>query len=494
MAALTHVCLSDLHLGAAYSILTGVTDGGALDLSTTSPSLDALGRALAQQLPLLAGNSAPTLVLLGDVLDMGLSPTGDVVRAYQRFVETFFPADRPPLFSNQVICVPGNHDHHLWRAAQDEQLLDALDAPLRPGDVAPELIENTPLFGAPAAASRLLTRVMRGYPHLANAQVAIAYPNLGLLNPANGRCIVLHHGHYTDAMYLAMSSLNGSMADRAGRPKRVAGVERQNGAWVDFLWSDLGSSGKTGKEATTLYQIMRDAGASHRFCEQISHKALGMLGSGLGIPGSTEVTQGITVDNLIRGLVDASFGRGAESERNSYLSVMSSGATADLRWYVGGPVRQQLLDEGMLAAVQELSFVFGHTHKPFQDELVIAPWALPVSIYNTGGWVMDQPTMAPTQGASAIFIDAELNVATQRLFNDPANGAIAPVSVRGTGGFRDRDNPLLGQVASALERSAERWAAFSDCARRDVTLRADQLLAEFFIGPDGAPRRAGVER
>jgi hypothetical protein len=173
---------------------------------------------------------------------------------------------------------------------------------------------------------------------------------------------------------------------------------------------------------------------------------------------------------------------------------MSSGATADLRWYVGGPVRQQLLDEGMLGAVQELSFVFGHTHKPFQDELVIAPWALPVSIYNTGGWVMDQPTMAPTQGASAIFIDAELNVATQRLFNDPANGAIAPVSVRGTGGFRDRDNPLLGQVASALERSAERWAAFSDCARRDVTLRADQLLAEFFMGPDGAPRRAGVER
>jgi hypothetical protein len=36
MAALTHVCLSDLHLGAAYSILTGVTEHGALDLSIGS--------------------------------------------------------------------------------------------------------------------------------------------------------------------------------------------------------------------------------------------------------------------------------------------------------------------------------------------------------------------------------------------------------------------------------------------------------------------------
>jgi hypothetical protein len=489
MAALTHVCLSDLHLGAAYSILTGVTDGGTLDLSRTSPSLDALGRALAQQVSLLADGSPPTLVLLGDVLDMGLSPTGDVVRAYRHFVETLFPAGRPSLFSDQVLCVPGNHDHHLWRAAQDERLLDALA-----GDTTPELTEATPLFGTPASTSRLLTRIMRGYPHLADARVAIAYPNLGLLNRANGRCVVLHHGHYTDAMYLAMSTLNGGVANRATRPKSVAGVERQNGAWVDFLWSDLGSAGRTGKEATTLYQIMRDAGASHRFCEQISHKLLAMLSSGLGVAGSTEVTNGITVDNLVRGLVDVSFGRGAESERNSYLDVMSDGATADLRWYVGGPVCRQLHDEGAFDAVKELSFVFGHTHKPFQDELVVAPWPLPVGIYNTGGWVMDQPTMAPTQGASAIFIDADLNIAAQRLFNDPANGAVTPVHVRGTGGFRDRDNPLLAQVASALDRSADLWAAFSDCARRDVTLRADRLLLEFFGRPDGAPSRAGVER
>ena len=173
------MCLSDLRLGAAYSILTGAKPGGTLDLSTASTSLEALGRALAQQVPLLADGRPPTLVLLGDVLDMGLSPTGDVVRAYQRFVEVLFPADRPPIFSGRVLCVPGNHDHHPWRAAQDEQFLHRLDEPARDG-VVPQLIEHTGLFGAPSVASRLLTRVMRGYPHLSDASVAIAYPNLRL--------------------------------------------------------------------------------------------------------------------------------------------------------------------------------------------------------------------------------------------------------------------------------------------------------------------------
>ena len=45
------------------------------------------------------------------------------------------------------------------------------------------------------------------------------------------------------ALYLAMSTLNERLSGRSARPKSVAGVERQNGAWVDFLWSDLGCAG-----------------------------------------------------------------------------------------------------------------------------------------------------------------------------------------------------------------------------------------------------------
>ena len=490
MTALSHVCLSDLHLGAGYSILTGVNDDGAVDVSTASPSLQALGHALAQQVAMLGNGKPPTLILLGDVLDMGLSPIGEVIGAYRRFVEALFPAGQPAIFSDQVMCVPGNHDHHLWRAAQDERLLELLEQP-GTGEAELKLLAHTHLCTMPRTQSRLLTRVMNSYPHLANARVTIAYPNYGLLDETSGRCVVLHHGHYTDSLYLAMSTLNGEMSGSGELPGTVGDVERQNGAWVDFLWSDLGDAGEVGGAAGKLYQIMRDAAASHRFSEQVGYRLLDVLASKLGIGPGTQIVKGVTVSNLLRGLIGASIGRAAESERNTYLSLMSADGMGALRWYVGGPVRAQLAAEDKLQYVKELSFIFGHSHKPFSDDIVIPGWALPVSVYNTGGWVMDQPTLASTQGAAVIFIDSDLNIAAQRLFNDPLNGECPPVQVRGTGGFRDRDNPLLERVTATLAQSAESWALFSACAQRDILLRADWLLSEFFDAEHNR-RGAGV--
>jgi len=492
MSALKYVCLSDLHLGAAYSILTGVAPDGRLDLARTSPSLASFGRALREQVSRLAGDGRPTLILLGDVLDMGLSPTGAVVRAFRRFVEALFPANEPPLFADQLLYVPGNHDHHLWRGAQDDLFLEKLELPEHEGWL-PDMIEHTPLFGPPSVSSRLLTRVMRGFPHLASTRVDIVYPNLGLLDEASGRCVMMHHGHYVDTMYLALSSLNSLMANSAARPKTVSQIERQNGAWVDFVWSDLGGAGAVGQDAMTLYRILRDAGESHRFTQLMGDRLLQYLGDSYGVSANSVVTHGVTVSNLLRAAIDASVGRSAESERSSYDTVLSDGAVADLRWYLGHPLRNQLVAERKLSKVKEAAFIFGHTHKPFQAELVVEGYALPMSIYNTGGWVMDQPTMAPTQGASAMFIDDALNVATQRLFNDPVHGSpFREVQVLGTGGFRDRDNPLLERVSTALAQTAAAWKAFSDSAAGDLRLRADQLLTEFF--DPKLPLMAGAAR
>jgi hypothetical protein len=124
----------------------------------------------------------------------------------------------------------------------------------------------------------------------------------------------------------------------------------------------------------------------------------------------------------------------------------------------------------------DLSFVFGHTHKPFQDQLDIAGQVRPVAIYNTGGWVMDQPTMTPAQGAAAIFIDDELNVASLRFFDDPLNGACDPVQARGTGGMRDRDNPLLARMTTAIAATKTEWDAFTACACDALELHASVLL------------------
>ena len=481
-----YVCLSDLHLGAAYSTLTCADAQGRPDPGRPSATQVAFGSALRQLLAAMDG-PPPTLILLGDVLDMGLSPMGDVAAAFRCFVETVMQDGGRPVFAPRVLYVPGNHDHHLWRIAQDQQFQDALQQ----GRVEDDLIQHTALFepaGKEAEASRIgsamLTRLMAGCPGLADARVDIAYPNLGLLDASRRRCVVLHHGHYVDPMYRVMTMLNAQAPGRsAGRNPgavTVSELEGQNGAWVDFMWSDLGSSGLTGAGAGKLYEVMRDAAASHDFAQRLAALLVAKLSQNFGMSGSMDVFQGVTVSQLALGALDATLGRGAESQRDGYAEVMSADDVTDLRWYLSGPVKLQIEQAGLDASELDLSFVFGHSHKPFEDELPVAGFERPVGVYNTGGWVMDQPTMTSTQGASAMFIDDALNIASLRLFNDPVNGRVLPVHARGVGGFRDRDNPMLAALAAGIERSAPAWEAFSRNAQQATESRATLLLDEFF--------------
>ncbi|MFN0161127.1 MAG: metallophosphoesterase [Burkholderiales bacterium] len=487
MSPVRYVCLSDLHLGADYSLMTLAGEGGGMDLSRPSRTLETFGAALRRMVPLLGDGTPPTLLLMGDVLDMGLSSMVEVSSAFQRFIEVLFPRDGPQVFSDQVICIPGNHDHHLWVRAQDRHFVERL-ARVAPGAAAEDMIEATSLFDPEPLPSPLLTTLMAAYPHLSAAQVRIAYPNLGLASADGRRCILLHHGHYLDATYRAMSTLNGKLTGNDALPATVAQIEAENGSWVDFLFSDLGSSGELGRDAATLYEISRDAGASHWFCEKVGDALLGGLGHAIGVGGSTKLPMGVTIENVVRGMVDATLGRAAETGRDSYATVMSTSATADLRWYLGGPLREELRRAGRLDTVAELSFIFGHTHKPFQDQLPVAGYPTPVGIYNTGGWVMDQPTMAAAQGASAIFIDEALNVATLRLFNDPVDGADTQVSVRGVGGFRDLDNPLLAALSTRLAETQPLWKEFSAAAKEAIEMHARTLLREFFDADGGDDR------
>ncbi|MBQ1764916.1 MAG: metallophosphoesterase [Aquincola sp.] len=484
--ALRYLCLSDLHLGAAYSLLTSSDDKDQPDPKRPSATLVAFGQALRQTVAALQaaspGSPPVTLVLLGDVLDMGLSPMGDVAAAFNCFVQALYPADGPQLFSTQVLYVPGNHDHHLWRVAQDSQYLDQLDS------LPPDLIDTTALFPdkeKTPVRSELLTQLMRRQPHLADATVRIVYPNLGLFDEASGRCVLMHHGHYVDSTYTVMSSLNQAVW-QTPPPQDVATIEGQNGPWVDFLWSDLGSAGTTGQSALTLYEVLRDAGASRTFTERAGEQAAQLLSRTLGISGQTQTVQGLTVEQLLRALMDVTIGRGAESERDDDLQLMSASGRQLLIDYLAGPLKRQL-DEA-LAKVSPTAptrlgatrFIYGHTHKPFEREFAVPGYPMPVAVYNTGGWVIDQPTMGGTQGAAAVLVDAALNVASLRLFQDPANGHMKPVQVSDVGSMRPQPNPLRDALLGAVEAQRAAWQVFSQAACAAAELQAARLLDRFF--------------
>lgn len=478
MSVLRYVCLSDLHLGADYSLLTG-RHGGHADPGKPGKCLLALGAAVRPLLRQLPVDTPPTLVLLGDVLDLGLSPMGDVAQAFQHFAEqAMLDEAGRPLFAPRVLVVPGNHDHHLWRQAQDHGYLQAL----RGGRIERDLADLTPPFadgaGAPVACP-LLDALLAQVPALQGSHAQIVYPNLALVDDRRQRCVVLHHGHFVDAVYRLMSTINALM-DSDAPPPTVAQLEQQNGPWIDFLWSDLGSAGATGRTATTLYEVMRDGGASQQYLEGLSDLVLDKLSSGLGLSGRMTVTQGVALAPLVRAAIDATVGRGAQSQRDSYLDLITLADVADLRWYLDGPLRQQLEGHGLDPSALDMAFVYGHTHKPLQDELPLPGGGRPVAVFNTGGWVMDQPTMTRTQGAAAVFIDDALNLASLRLFTDPVDGVMDPVQAAGTGGVRDRANPMLAALHQAVQATQAAWVPFSQAVQRSTEHRAQVLLERYF--------------
>ncbi len=463
--SIRHVILSDLHLGARDSLLTHVHGNGAI-ADGPSEVLAAFANGLRET---LAGQAKPQLVLLGDALDLGLSPFGDVSRSFLQLLDAFYPVGGPDLFDREIIYIAGNHDHHLWRMAQDHGFISALQNGAIPGDL--DAVTN--IFGTPSLHCRLVESLIAHRPHLQGASVRMAYPNWGLSDSASGRAVVMHHGHYLDGMYRALSNMRAFLGDSEPLPGTMRQLEQENGPWIDFLWSDLGSAGDIGSEAGSLYEAMLSAGASHDLAESIARRITGGLHAKLGINPAMPLKYGVTLDNMIRAAVDLTAGRAAERQRYGYGQVLGEAEIDDLCWYLGTPLARELQNE-LAAMPRELSFIFGHTHKPFQDELLVDGYEVPVGIFNTGGWVLDEPTLMPVQGCAAMLVSDELEVASLRLFNDPTDGEMVPVHVEGSG----RLNCLAATAAEAVERASTHWADFSRIVHARVVEEADKRVRQ----------------
>ena len=70
------------------------------------------------------GAGPPTLVLAGDVLELALAEDEVAAAVLEQFTDLVI-GDHP-LFADEIWFVPGNHDHHLWETAREEQYADLL--------------------------------------------------------------------------------------------------------------------------------------------------------------------------------------------------------------------------------------------------------------------------------------------------------------------------------------------------------------------------------
>ncbi len=372
MADIRYVIMSDLHFGAENSMLTslserpaaGMDTGFSADPQRPSPVLSGLIDGLYQLTR--AQDRPPTLILAGDVLDLALSPDEVAATVFRGFAQLAF-ATGQPTFGPVLHYLPGNHDHHLWETTRENQYVAYVCA--QPADVeltAPwHTTKLEPTAERPTASSALLTGLIRSQPGCAGIGVQVSYPNLALRTPDERRCLIVSHGHFTESIYSLMSQLKGILYPGQRRTgfEDIDILEEENFAWIDFLWSTLGRSGQVGTDMGLIYA---DLTSSADIDGLVSNLTAAMLAKGKGAAW---------LHPAERWTLNAIFKREANhvarSERGTPTVALTTQGQAGLRTYLEGPVRGQMQQEwGHIP--EEVSFVYGHTHKPFVDRWSIS--------------------------------------------------------------------------------------------------------------------------
>ncbi len=467
MVQIAHVCLSDLHLGSSTGLLTPQEEDDLADPARVLSK--AVAAALTATVVTLSAGSKPGLILLGDVLDLSLGTMPKAsAAAVQVLADLAGPA--PSTRFGQVYFVPGNHDHELWTAQRYQTYVPStLSFP-----------HTTRAFDAPdrMAGSTLLNGILTA----AGLPASVTYyPNLGLRTSDGDRVVLFHHGHYVEGMYSAMSSVLAAAGASAGLPNTLERLEQVNASWIDFIWSTIGDNGLLGSDATLVYDYLMTGSESPLFQQRLANALASALFSGLPLPKTIAARDLLGL--MSAGLVDGAFGSLGQLERFSYMSVLQGSTIAGLSKYLSGPTMAQILSENG-AVPKDFTFIFGHTHKPFADRLPVPGYVGAPAIYNTGGWILDTPMFGTCEGASIVFIDTDLNVASLRLFTVP-NDDLPSGKTTPTGPIvQTADGCTIGNAMSqALEAVLTKpgiaglWDAVAKAADAAYRATQDRLMA-----------------
>src|ERR1700687_3404762 len=260
MPDIRYVCFSDMHLGADNSLLTNLRPG-SVDADPIKPS-PVLTRLVACLRELISKNerpTKPTLILNGDILELALATDNVAAMAFERFIELILPASGSSLFDQTILYIPGNHDHHLWETARETQYVNFISG--KPwSDVLEVPWHTTSMFAPDAVPGSFMNGLLRRYPHANGTVVGTVYPNFGVVSADGQRCVIFSHGHFTESIYMLMTTFRTVVFPGRNVPQQVWDIEAENFAWSDFHWSMRGRSGESGHDIDLLYDKFTDEG------------------------------------------------------------------------------------------------------------------------------------------------------------------------------------------------------------------------------------------
>lgn len=469
-----YVCLSDLHLGEADSILTPLRPGSReVDTGAAGPTLEQLVVCLEHVLAGNQGDRRPILILNGDVLELAFGSFSQALNNFARLVRTLLERE---LFE-RLVYIPGNHDHHIWEVARETQYASVITdksgrnsyPPLR-HVTSPRLTDAVPAY--------LLNKVIEQV-HPAHGsggldhEVLVVYPNLAFVDEAEDRCVLFHHGHYVEPLYHAFSKLRRWLFPDRPRPETIDEIEEENFAWIEFVWSLLGRSGGAGADMRLLFRMLRDESEFEAFTEALARR----------ISAATDIPYipGKRLERLVLKTLFGWIGPRISGERSRRSVVFSPELQRGVQDYLFGPAFLQL--EGDLGRIPaDLTFVFGHTHKPFESSLADPDGSLRTRLYNTGGWPIDSQEPSDAMGASILFMNEGLEIAALRVYNDGDPDGEVSLEVR----CADLDEPgseFRDAVRSRLRDSggaalAPQWARLESLIHDAIARRRRHHLEE----------------
>ena len=396
---------SDLHLGEEDSVFM-LYDKDEVN----STYLEALKAFLSERVEL----PVPYLIIAGDGLDLSLARRRKAFPALKAFLSKF-----NDLFSEVLIYLPGNHDHHLWVALQEEALIFqkirtnrevepyyyALCPLIESGQIRFPRKEISQPFGQKTFLYHLL-------PEEAQAEgrgFLVAYPNLYLKE--DDSFILVTHGHFFEEVWTLFSDvLRGSLAQMGLKRLNFKKLEQINSPFIEFGWYSLGQAGELSMLLERLWDELH-AGGPGPLTDKVLEDIIHYLDERLDFKPKARKTFFGRIQNIFRHL----WAGAAEVSSDALLWLTGEIIKHLLMAHIveeGKPkpgaslrhspsilsdektrVRIKTYLEMALPAFPALNkLIFGHTHVPFLNgelEIDTPAGKRKIVCFNTGGWVTD---------------------------------------------------------------------------------------------------------
>lgn len=462
MPDIRYVIFSDMHLGAENSILTNLAENSSeTDTTKPSPVMIKMIECLRDIIGRNEGTQKPTLVLNGDLMELALNTTNNASMAFERFIELAMPADMEPLFDKNIFFLSGNHDHNMWERSRNYHYIEYLKT-LKAGEHIRDEIHCTNMFNPQPISENLLNALVHRYPHLQDVNVNAAYPAHAVLSEDKQKCVVFCHGHYVESMYSLMTNLRSKVFPDRTKPQTFEFLEQENFAWVDFFWSTLGRSGSVGKDIDLIYDKIQDPAQVKIMMHNIAVSFAEHHKNMLLRWAETEILQEI---------LSFTVGRLAASERNEPDVVLTPDATLGLKVFMETFVMNQLHHELQGNIPTNISFVFGHTHKPFQQLMNYTGYAAPVKVYNSGGWVVDTMKPQPLHGGSILLVDEHMDVIVLQMYKEGKHN----VTLEELKDVNEKSCEFFQRINKLIDMNKEPWSGFASIAEREIALRYKYL-------------------